>query len=385
MRAARLRGETHDGLSSFVERARTERTCAACTRTIAEDEACVVEGTLFHHVACAVRSRRASLHDALLARETPSDLVWEIVPEVEELDGVLAERVRAIRTQRIPIIPLALDDAQTLALLAELEPAPRNAELLAVLADHLQQQGDPRGELIALELAGDEATQKRRRELANALMPKLALHDRAIWGIGFIAALELTTRNKKPLRDLEGVFAHPSCRLVERVSINRTHQPSPVPLHARLLPRSVRRIEVGGGLAPDSDLAGLVHLEHLLVDRFATLAHPTLPSLELDNPLRETLDALAAPALPAVKTLVIRRYRGAELVARLVRGGWFAQLDELVLDTAALARDDVRALVVQLTRRPLGRLSLARCGLYPEDRARLEPLCTTLALDTVEP
>jgi hypothetical protein len=372
-------------LSSFVERARAEVTCAGCGRTIAEDDACVVEGPLFHHVACAVRSRRQSLHDALLSRETPSELVWEIVPEVEELDGALAERVRSIRTQRIPIISHTLDDPPTLALLAELEPAPQNRELLAVLADHLQQLGDPRGELIALELAGDEATQKRRRELANALLPKLALHDRAIWGIGFITALELTTRNKKPLHDLAAVFGHPSCRLVAQVSINRTHQPSPVPLLAGHLPRSVRRIEVGGGLAPGSDLAGLAHLEHLLVDRFAALAHPTLPSLELDNPLRETLDVLHAAALPAVKTLVIRRYRGAELVARLVRGGWFAQLDELVLDTAALGREDVRAFEAQLARRPLARLSLARCGLYPEDRARLAPLCTTLALDTVEP
>jgi hypothetical protein len=372
-------------LSQYIERARMEVKCAGCPRTIAEDEACVVDGPLFHHVACAVRSRRTSLHDALLSPETPSELVWEIVPEVEELDGALAERVRSIRTQRIPIISNTLDDPKTLALLAELELEPENRELLAVLADYLLTLGDPRGELIALDLAGDEVTQKRRRELANALLPKLALHDRATWGIGFIAALELTTRNKKPLRDLEAVFGHPSCRLVERVAVNRTHQPSPVPLLAGLLPRSVRRIDVGGGLAPGSDISGLPHLEHLLVDRFAALAHPTLPSLELDNPLRETLDVLHAEALPGVRRLTIRRYRGAELVARLVRGGWLAQLDELVLDTAALGREDVRAFEAQLARRPLARLSLARCGLYPEDRARLEPLCSELALDTVEP
>lgn len=372
-------------MSSYVERARVPVTCASCGSAVGEDVPCVVDGPLFHHVACAVRSQRDSLHDALLSRETPSELVWEVVPEVEELDGNLAARVRAIRTQRIPIIPGPLDDPSTLALVTELEAQPKHRELLAVLADQLQQLGDPRGELIALELAHDDATLKRRRELTNALAPKLALHDRVTWGIGFIEAVELTTRNKKPLPDLQAVFAHPSCRLVERVAINRTHQPSPVPLRAGLLPRSVRRIEVGGGLALGSELAGLPHLEHLLVDRFASLAHPTLPSLELDNPLRETLDALSASALPAVTTLVVRRYRGDELIARLTRGGWLAQLDELVLDTAALGRDDLRALEAQLARRPLGRLSLARCGLYPEDRARLEPLCRELALDTVEP
>jgi hypothetical protein len=386
-------------LKSFVERAKSGRaTCVICAALIAKDEVRIVEETLherhdhiskaYSHLACSIEQRRDRAHDALAARETPGELVAEVIAEVERLDAKLADEVRETRERRVRVIPQAtpLDDPQTLQLLAELEINPRDRGLLAVLADHLQLRGDERGELIALDLAGslEPAALVRRRELSAALSPKVGLTDRATWGIGFVKKLEVTTGNKDPLSQLEALFAHPSCRLVEVVVINRIHRPVPVPLPPGMLPASVRRIELGGGLAAGSEISGLPHLEHVLLDRFVTLAHPTLPALVLDDPLRETFDNFVAAELPGVKHLVVQRYRGGGLIEKLERGGWFAQLDDLELVTAPIELGELRILERALAGRKLARLALYRCGLSTAERPRLAALCETLELQDPE-
>ena len=256
-----------------------------------------------------------------------------------------------------------------------------------MLADLLQLRGDVRGELIALDLAGslEQAALVRRRELTAALSPKIGLSDRIAWGIGFLKKVELTTSAPHPLPQLETLFQHPSCRLLEAVTINRVHRPVPVPLPPGLLPASVRRIELGGGLSADSDLSGLPHLEHLLLDHFVALAHPTLPSIVLDDPLRDTFDAFEAAALPGVKRLTVSRYHGGELIHRLDRGGWFAQLDELAFEMAQIDRSELVVLERALAGRKLARLALGRTDLSISDRPRLAALCVELDFRDMAP
>jgi hypothetical protein len=76
---------------------------------------------------------------------------------------------------RVCSLPCAVDDTfARLSTRHELEQALRtawSAETLAVYGDHLQRLGDPRGELVALDLAPvpeDDAWRARRHELVVA-------------------------------------------------------------------------------------------------------------------------------------------------------------------------------------------------------------------------
>ncbi|MEZ4318828.1 MAG: WGR domain-containing protein [Myxococcota bacterium] len=80
--------------------------------------------------------------------------------------------------------------------------APDDRGRLAVLGDHLQAEGDPRGPLVALQMAPDsravrDAEDRYRFEHREALLGPLARSEhpsRVVWRDGFVAELELVVR-----------------------------------------------------------------------------------------------------------------------------------------------------------------------------------------------
>jgi uncharacterized protein (TIGR02996 family) len=90
-------------------------------------------------------------------RETTADRLVEHPepPEVTEILALLGPRKLSIGSQNLEALLGAIYDAPD-------DDAPR-----LVLADALLERGDPRGELIALQLRGDGASKKRERELLD--------------------------------------------------------------------------------------------------------------------------------------------------------------------------------------------------------------------------
>ncbi len=105
----------------------------------------------------------------------------------------------------------------------------------------------------------------RRRELTAALAPALETSERIGWGIGFIRKVELGHGARADR--LRTLVAHPSCRLLEVISINRYDgRPAPI-LAGDVLPRSLRRIELFTDLPVGSDFSGLPYLQHVTIER----------------------------------------------------------------------------------------------------------------------
>jgi hypothetical protein len=250
----------------------------------------------------------------------------EIEPVAPELVAELGERLEPERITRV-----ATDD-MSLELRRQLEAAPQDRALLQVLADHLQELGHERGELIALQLA-DGAGEARVAELRAALLPQFA-HD-AAWGIGFLA--ELTQYlGYGPLGASSGPLLHESSRLLHRLTLWGAHREGfHVDLAQADLPRSLRVLEVRGGLIGCDLSRRLPHLERLVLDRCGAVAHATVTELELVETDRDTIEACAR-GLPAVRRLELvfpapLPPPPAELGALLVGSGWMARLDELHL------------------------------------------------------
>ena len=98
------------------------------------------------------------------------------------------------------------------ALLAAVLDNPEDDAARIVYADALQQKGDPRGEFIALQLAGKSSTKKRERELLEAhvsdwLDPIGAAirPDSVRFARGFLDACQVELKTPKQ----EALFAHP--------------------------------------------------------------------------------------------------------------------------------------------------------------------------------
>lgn len=268
-------------------------------------------------------------------------------------------------------------DRETEKLLVELEPDPSDRGLLTVLADHLQQQGDPRGELIVLDLTAstDQAAMERRRALCLELAPKFAPKTKAktTWGVGFIRKLEM----KEPGASLakhEG-FAHPSCRLLESLTFGTWHALG-VTVPDGVLPRSLRTLIAREKLTKNSDLSGLPHLQHLLCMESGRLINASLSSLTLDNPPKPTLEALRPDDLPALRSLTIEKLI-EPFLERIAK--FLPQLTDLAL-VGCVFDDDYEALEEALAGHKLATLTLDPWRNPPLDRERLAGLCDELVI-----
>jgi uncharacterized protein (TIGR02996 family) len=268
---------------------------------------------------------------------------------------------------------------------AELEAAienhPNDRELYEVYGDELQRLGDPRGELISLQLA--DPTPEREAQ-ARAL---IAAHDLAPgaplcgvrWRWGFVSSAELDLVGAEP--DLvRSALDHPSLRFVTSLSILHVETGLQVALDALASrPRlALRQLEVGG-LRQGSDLDPLAcdvgvldalwpqlpELSKLVIRgqnlSLGTLALPRLKQLQLDsislrsealaavlaepwedlwmlfldfghaNPPTADLERLLAHPFPSLTCLWVGGNFIDELVEPLVRWQGLARLESLSL------------------------------------------------------
>ena len=118
------------------------------------------------------------------------------------------------------------------SIVARLCDAPDDEQLLGVLADHLLARGDPRAQVIALELAGqyEEARRLVDAHLASSLPAQLRSSYAEIrWHRGFLYTLNLSDSRLPPNADerdlpsaLRATLAHPSAALLRELIVSST-------------------------------------------------------------------------------------------------------------------------------------------------------------------
>lgn len=187
-------------------------------------------------------------------------------------------------------------DAGYEELLALMDAQPDEVGPAVVLADWLQLAGDPRGELIALQLAKESATGAAWEALEERTRAHLATHASALlpsvgaarlhWRRGFVHRVEVVAGMTLLAGTLEQWARHPSMRLWRELTIASDDQ---VGANLRPLPTSLRRLEVRGSPGPISealcDATGLQTLIVKGVTDFEALQHPSLVELQLSVPL----------------------------------------------------------------------------------------------------
>ena len=313
-------------------------------------------------------------------------------------------------------------------MLAQLADDPEDRAVLAVLGDLLQRDGDPRGELIALQLGIKQVSAvvatsplvRRRDELRAQLTPPIpdvleqwfspeGMH----WGTGYLRALELSgPSNARAVeilhhRDtlaaaLAAVWAHPSLRVLHSVS---AYYEGAVALLAIHPPPTVRELGFArgavdvSGVAAHVDavgrlLAGVPGLRRLRITpstELDQLAHPTVTTLVFDDWNELTpFHGLARHALPAVRCLELEAAYGSNLdlsaiCAVLADAGWFAQVDELALrDRKPPPLRLAEILAHALPGRKLARLDLGHHAIPRVAHAKFAALCDELVGVTPE-
>ena len=200
----------------------------------------------------------------LLATNPAKPLVW--VQRVDELDTLYAA-----------VLEDPDDDARR-----------------AVYADALQQRGDPRGEIIALQLAGSPKANamiaKHRRHLLGGIA-KVVLADSAVFEKGFLVACETDVRRATQAKV---VFGRDEWATVKRIVFRE---------HAALT-RAMRSLEEAIGVA-DSALSAL---REITLPKLRVLE---IPHVWLERGPKGGLAVLAeTTGLPSLRELHIRTMYG---------------------------------------------------------------------------
>ena len=384
-------------MANWIEPAKTSRSkCVTCDKVIEKGTARLSEETRdigiptlihrYYHLRCALAIVPDVLRRALDDVRDGVEIEGrsEIEAKLEQLLAAAAakreERYAAQRvTPEASVFKVVLDP-KTSGLVDQLQDDPHDVATLAVIADQLQTLNDPRGELIALELAlaadpraafvddDDEEEEDdderpdprdvkikkqfaRRRTLRARFALPLDPTDRCEWGIGFVRRLELVAKTHARLTGLAPVWRNPSVRLLTelQVSFASEHDSTWTPLLAEVAPASLRRLEIGRSAKQplpglDAVLAVLPRLEALSLVGIAALedlAHPTLSRLELGvtggaggTGLAAMIHALSPKKLPALTELVLRLARSndtEDVCAELAGTKWLRQLTHLSL------------------------------------------------------
>jgi hypothetical protein len=296
-------------------------------------------------------------------------------------------------------------------LIAQLADDPENTTLLAVLGDLLESQGDPRGELIGMQLGIRRSTMAhaieiahRRKELLEQLTPAIpsalagdqGTHDRFEWGTGFIRRVTLGIRPTPPPREsiagaLAELWAHPSLQILSELVTTNAHG---VTLIAGTPPPPLRSLTISRGSDADADALGellgnLPRLERMQViggTPLHGLAHPTLAAIELDVfSTWNQLDALVPADLPGVTRLHINLESDAQgsvecdaVIGSLAAAGWLDRLSGLALTQRLPTASSVRRLAEALGGRKLARLEVTGAPLPAPLAASLAALCDEL-------
>ncbi len=236
--------------------------------------------------------------------------------------AALAEVLRRIEAlpARLPVEEAAVapvSEGDPEALMAAVLAAPDDDAIRLVLADALQERGDPRGELISLQIARakgppDPRALKRERALLNAnaktwLGPLAAVVRGPVFERGFLDACTVEMKTKAAAIT-EG--DHPEWATVRAITFVRTSRITP----------AMRSLEIARGL-DDAGLAGLCRAGHPRVRVLEVLTPGALQSYDSSSamlrgvPRSPGLKALAATkGLPALRELSLgigaREYEG---------------------------------------------------------------------------
>lgn len=384
----------------------------------------------FHHLQCAVDHHPAVVATALKRPHDPA--LIENRKELDERLGIALEeqrkaRVAAATARMAPPVEAAAADPNLEPLLDQLAEDPENAELIAIIGDLYQAKADPRGELISIQLGlrtasyappavanpkgrtraqpVEDTTTKdlgaRRDQLITLLTPKLPDKvDVSLWGLGFIRRIELGRRTAANILELAGLWQHASLRVLSELQLelpSRSDDAATIAHLAQVLPRSLRRLEIGGISAGASTIQPILEalprlVELTLLGRLpdASLTHAGLAAITIGGQpgyvAPESAVAFLRPErLPAVRKLVLRDWAfERDPLAELARSKWLAVLDQLVIERPYRDQHQpmplawATTLAEGLGGRKLPRLEITSMPIPFPVRAALTPLCDEL-------
>ena len=398
-----------------IEAAKSGRAkCATCEQAIAKADVRVAEQYddpevprpihRFHHLDCALTSVS---HVVVQALASPID--GDVTIDRAQIERKLAAELEAQRERRReryaaqlafqPATPAeATDVPDELAgeLLAQLEQNPDDLGVLGVVADLLQSRNEPRGELIAVQLAllagpRDPARLVRKRdELILKLSPALEVLERCAWGIGFVRRVELQVGTSARLARLARLWRHPSMRLVTEVEIGLGIAYPGFPEAIAPVRANLRRLvlhthqRLGALSQLVATLPRLRQLGTLDAADFERLAHPGLERLTITSQavtqIHEIVPRLSRAALPALRGLGLHatETRTDDVCIALRETDWLPRLDRLALVGGTLTERGIRALADGLGAHKLERLDVTGNAMPLTLRGALAELCEEL-------
>lgn len=280
------------------------------------------------------------------------------------------------------------------ALEAAIDEAPDDAARYAVLGDWLLQSGDPRGELIALQLA--QASTKKAKERQEALLLaeglRVAQTQRALWRWGFVHTLSFglvqhaqweERRDDWTTTLLAPALAHPSCRFLRELVVDAGPGDELLRFLSEHPPRVLTALSLTCNEADLSNVGeGLSALTRLnLYAQLIVPAKLSLPSLvELSLPADAlTVDGLSKvldPSSPVRRlTLSSLETFDGEAVFPVTR----VRLESLTLRAEKTTRSAVEALFDSPLRESLSSLDVSRSGMTEEAAHRLLELAPRFA------
>ena len=275
------------------------------------------------------------------------------------------------------------------ALEAAIDDAPDDASRYAVLGDFDLQVGDPRGELIALQLAG----RGKAREAALLLMPGIGLAPTqgAQWRWGFVHSLSFELvrytaweerRDDWTTTLLAPALDHPSCRFLRELVVDASPGDDTLRFLATHAPRHLEGLSIVCNELELSHLKGrlsqLVKLSlsaQLIVP--ASLALPRL--LELSLPVDAmTIEGLGTvlDALPSLRRLALSSLESFDRRA-LFPLSRLTALESLTLRAQKTTLSAVEALAESPVHQTLRTLDVSRSGMTEEAAHRLLALAPT--------
>lgn len=269
---------------------------------------------------------------------------------------------------------------------AAIDEAVDDAARYAVLSDFLSQQGDPRGELIALQLEAQrtKAGRAREAELLATRGIRIRGAQRAQWRWGYIDTLlfELVRhdaweahRDDWPRTLLEPELQHPSCRFLRELVIDASPGDRAVEFLREALPRHVRALSL---ITNELELRGLggklAQLQRLSLSVQLVTGHgvdlPALTELALPLDAIRAVDLhLLLGALPRLESLTVSSLETVD--AEALSGLASARLSSLRIRADRTTRSAVESLLETPLRQTLRRLDVQRSGLTEEAAQRL--------------
>ena len=249
-----------------------------------------------------------------------------------------------------------------------------------VYGDWLQGEGDPRGELIALQAAGTAKAKKAEASLLARHETMFLLQGVEVeWHLGFWKAARIVDNTKATLRKL---VRHPSAKFLRRISFGRTYgrrQVEYTPVIAQLAKQRYPHLrDLDFGDFPDEEwqvawtYVGKVaplykafpQLERLRCFgnrlELGAAAHTNLRELAIvtEAPVAPVIAALGKAKLPKLERLVLDLAH-EQVTFRGLFDGRFPALAHLGLHWIEITNDDLRALCTGATLAGLRSLSLA--------------------------